>query len=541
VKHLKSAAIALAVVLLAALAAWADVLVTLRDGREIRTDSVTYDGARLKLADGTVCTRDEVKRIALIHEGQEQRGADSGAAEDVQDLLDESKEATRRFPDAKMILLVDYGREEKRSNGTWLLRYRTTAKILHPEMLSMATQGLFYEKERERPKIAQARSIDPDGTVHEYDPASVKISEPSREDVYFGRGEQMTYQIPGVKVGSIVDFTHELEVFNPYDPDMFFTSWFFASTDPFVHSRIEVVMPRNQELYYFTRNMPAEARKPKVLFGQDSTTYIWEMKNQDAVTEEPYMPPVGDVVPYLECSPFKDWSHIKKWASDRLLTRMKPTETLTKLVGELTQDMEDTDRKIAALYHYVQRNIEYISAKGSIASDMCGHPACETFASRRGDCIDCAILLSTLLRIAGVEAYPVWVNTNDSVEITRDIPNLGGNHAITEMVRDNRIFYLDPTASNYRYPAIREDDHGVYAINPILARISGSFRPDGGHRIRDRTRPQRGCIRQVSLRAHGLVGSRHQGLLHPGQQGRNGEDAKVHCQFILPGRNPAAV
>ncbi len=477
-KKLTTTAIA-AVLLLLTATALADVIVTLHDGKEIRTTSVTYDGKNVKLADGTGYPRDALKRIALIHNEPEPARTAAEAPEDVQEMLKTAEDALRRFPNAKSILLIDHGFEEKRANGTLLYRYRTAQKILHPDKLYLATRGLYYEEERSKARIIQARSIDPDGTVHDYDPASVKVSEPSRDAVSFGRGKRMTYQIPGVKLGSIVDYTHEWEVFNPYDPEMFFPTWNFAGTEPFVHSRLEVVMPREQKLHYVTRNIPQAASKPRTFPGRGTTTYVWEITNQAGVIEEPSMPPVSDVVPRLECSPFKDWSYIKNWASERLLPRMKPTEKLKKLVAEQTEGIDDIQEKIAALYHYVQRNIQYNSIKGSIASGMCGHPASETFDKKRGDCIDVAVLLSALLRIAGIqEAYPVWVSTNNSATTPTQIPTLGGNHAIVEIHLEKEVFYIDPTAANYRYPTFRYDDHGVWAINPILAKISPVPVPD---------------------------------------------------------------
>jgi hypothetical protein len=157
---------------------------------------------------------------------------------------------------------------------------------------------------------------------------------------------------------------------------------------------------------------------------------------------------------------------------------MEPTPELQNLVKEVTKDAQTEDEKIAALYYYVQQNIQYISIKGSIASGLCGHPASETFKNKYGDCIDCAILFAALLRIAGVEAYPVWVNTNDSPRIPTTIPTLGGNHAITQIVSGGKTFFLDPTASYYRYPAFRWDDHGVVALNPLAGTFYEIEPPD---------------------------------------------------------------
>jgi transglutaminase-like putative cysteine protease len=474
-----SAAVALAIVLaLTTFLELAADTVELYDGTKVETDSLTYDGREFTLKDDKKVPLNAVKSIAL-QAPEVSRELTGEVSEDVKQLLQMANEAQKQFPDSKAIILIDQGKEEMRQDQTHLYTYRVAVKILHSDRLSFADRSLGFEEERSRARVIQARSIDPDGTVHNYDPASVKITEPARGAVYFGRGKSITYTIPCVKVGSIVDYTHQWEVFNPYDWEMFFPSWSFAGEDPFVESTMEITIPRTKTLNYLAERMPPDAQKPTEIIGQDTHTYKWQLKNQPAVIKEPYMPPIADIVPHLECSPFSDFNYIKEWATQRIPPRMKPTAELESLVAEVTKNAQTEEEKIAALYHYVQQNIDYISIKGSIASGLCGHPAAETLRNKYGDCIDCAILFATLLRIAGVEeAYPVWVNTNTSPRIPTKIATLGGNHAITQIRTGDKTFFLDPTASYYRYPTFRWDDHGIVALNPLTGTLYEVEPPD---------------------------------------------------------------
>jgi transglutaminase-like putative cysteine protease len=451
--------------------------VELYDGTKIKTDSLTYNGRELTLKDDRKIPISDVKSIST-QAAESSTQAKPEVAEDVKQLLTMAEEAQKQFPGSKAIILVDQGKEEMRLDGTHLYTYRVAVKILHSDRLTFADRSLGFEEERSLARVISARSIDPDGAVHNYDPAAVKISEPARETVYFGRGKRLTYTIPDVKVGSIVDYTQQWEVFNPYDWEMFFPSWSFAGEDPFVDSTIEITIPRTKTLHYLAERMPPEAQKPTEIIGKDTITYKWQLKNQPALIKEPYMPPVADVLPHLECSPFPDFNYIKEWATKRILPRMQATPELQNLVKEVTKNAQTEEEKIAALYHYVQQNIQYISIKGSIASGICGHPASETFRNKYGDCIDCAIFFATLLRIAGVESYPVWVNTNNSPRIPTRIATLGGNHAITQVRTGDRTFFLDPTANYYRYPAFRSDDHGIIALNPLTGTLYEVDPPD---------------------------------------------------------------
>ncbi|HDS09996.1 MAG TPA: transglutaminase domain-containing protein [Firmicutes bacterium] len=127
---------------------------------------------------------------------------------------------------------------------------------------------------------------------------------------------------------------------------------------------------------------------------------------------------------------------------------------------------------MAKLYYFVQKEIRYVSIKGSLGTGLSGHPASETFEKRYGDCVDKAVLLSTMLKVIGVEAYPVSVNTNDSDRAPVEIPSIYSNHAITEVHLNGEVFYLDSTSTYYRYPYFRADDQGIPVINEIKGTIN---------------------------------------------------------------------
>ena len=116
-------------------------------------------------------------------------------------------------------------------------------------------------------------------------------------------------------------------------------------------------------------------------------------------------------------------------------------------------------------------NIKYISIKSSTSSGWAGHPAAETLKNKFGDCTDVSILYSTMLNYAGIEAYPVIVQTNDAGELITEIPVPDGNHCITEIRHGGRIFYIDPTSETYRFPFLRGDDNDIKAVNYIKGEI----------------------------------------------------------------------
>jgi len=177
------------------------------------------------------------------------------------------------------------------------------------------------------------------------------------------------------------------------------------------------------------------------------------------------MPPLMDLVPRIEISNQNSWEHIFDWYLNFQTARQQITPKIQSLVNEVTARCKNEDEKIAALYHWVQRKIRYISVKGGASSGVSGHPAEETLENGYGDCTDKSILFSTMLRAAGIESFPVYVRTNDSGKIVKDIPSYVGNHCIVQIFpKTGQYFFLDPVSENSRYPSFWDGSHGTWAL-----------------------------------------------------------------------------
>jgi transglutaminase-like putative cysteine protease len=449
--------------------------IELHGGKTISTDAVTFDGSNVILPDGSKIPLGEVKKISLVSQESAAANASVTDGADVNTLLSEAKRGEKLFPDAKSITLVDTGVLKHFADGKSLYRYHGAILIRDSEKLSLMGQSNWIEEGRNRVTIIMARSIAPDGAVQNLDKSTIKQSKPAGDSANFDEGMSLSYQIPGVRLGSIVEFIYEDDEYNPFDKVIFWPSWFFGSEEPVLDSQYTVMVPENAALFWSSMNIPEDKKKPEETVENGWRKYYWRFKDTPGIVKEPMMPDTGDVIPRIEGFMFgkDDWDYIKKYAKDKFDERMQIAPEIENAANTLTADAKTDEEKIAALYSFVQRDIQYISIKGSTASGMFGHTAQHTLKNGYGDCIDKAILFSTLLRAAGITAFPIWLSVNPSATSLTEFPNVGGNHAITEIHHKNRIYYLDATAEyyNYRYPYFREDDHGVAAINPLLGTV----------------------------------------------------------------------
>ncbi len=447
--------------------------VYLFSGGSFRTQKIQFNGSTYTL-DDTTLSRGDVKAIIV-----EQRRKPKAAKEEkkrvsteIKEILTKADTARKYFADASFIVLLDQGRDVLREDGTRLYRYHFQGIIMKPERLDEASVLLPFEEDMEKVSVILARTIKPDGTVIDLNPSEIKITKASSGSVYFGKEKHLAFTLPSVSVGDIIEYIFEYDVFNPWDKKVFSPDWYFGGDDPVYHSEVEYIVPANQELVYVIKHDPHRKVKHEITEEGNTRIYRFWADSIPKVVEEPYMPPVSTLVPSLHASNLKSWDYVFDWYARFQRERMKVTPEIKALADSLVRDAKTEDDSIAAIYHWVQRNIRYISIKGAAASGVSGHPAWETLKNGYGDCTDKSILFSTLLKAIGIEAYPVYLETNDSGELIPEIPGFQGNHCITEVIKKNgENIFLDATGTTSRYPSFWSADHGCWAINAIKRKI----------------------------------------------------------------------
>lgn len=439
---------------------------------------VVFDGKLFRLPDGRELPRSAVQMLDFRN--KDLQAADAGEADAgeglsaaVTDQLEAGRQLAQAYPGVAGVILVDDGEFVYRPDGSNTYRYHFAALILKEESKAWAQVVLNFTEGRSRSRLLFGRSVGPNGTVQVLSEDAMKVGSPSEDAAFFNATRKIVSgTIPGVEVGSVVEYAYEYEEYNPEDARLFSPGFMFQGSEPVAMSRMTVRVPRDVKLNYVTRQFPAgAATEPAVEEKDGVVTYRWQLDKMPPIVAEPGMPSVSDVAPRVDTSIFKDHADVYALLGALQEPRMRVTPAISAKVEELTQGAASEDEKIARLYHWVQENTRYVSIKGSLGAGFSGHTAQETFENRYGDCTDKSILFSTMLKAIGVDAYPIIVMTNDAGESVTEIPTLYGNHCITEVCAGGRDFYLDSTSENYRYPYFRSDDHGVNAFNAIRGDI----------------------------------------------------------------------
>lgn len=448
-------------------------VVKMNNGESINAEALDFKENTFFI-DGKETLPDEISHIVF----QKQQGnIDSHKLQTgnigKEELLNRAKKMSEKYPDQPLLVLLDDGTEQLRTDGTQYSRARLAVKICNESQLSLATLKIGSLQGKTESRLIYARSISPDGKEVFLDLENVTYTTPSRDKDFFGNNKEeyriAQYVIPEVAVGSIIDYEYERISYSEEDPNQYYVKWWFSSEKPVYQSTFKVMVPQNKPYYFAEMNIENGKLKRREVTENGYHAYYFEYGESAPIIEEEMGPDTYEIAAYIEGSSFKDQTYLSNWLGGFFKERIEANDEIKNTVNQLLAETKSEDEKIAVLYRFVQDNIRYVSIKTSLSSGLAGHKASETFSNRYGDCIDKAILFAAMLQYAGVEAYPVVIMTNGNPQpLYYKLGVLNGNHAINELhLKDGRVIYLDSTANCYRYPFFRSDDHGVVAWNPI--------------------------------------------------------------------------
>ena len=389
-----------------------------------------------------------------------------------------AKGLEEKYSDVEGIQLHDEATWVLNPDGTRYYHVKFIGIILKPSAKEWGTMGHYLDKSRFKIDVIKGRTITPEGKIYDMDPNSINISKPTAGAEFYSRGEIFSFTLPHVEVGNLVEYEYKVDYFNPFNRDIFQGNWYFSSLSPIYNSKLTIIIPSEKELKYVTRNLDKNVGTPTKTDKGATVEYIWESHDLPYIVREVMMPDLGDVLPRLAFTTTPSWDFLMDWSNSLILDKIAVTPEIEKKVNEIVLEAkaETDEEKLAALYHWVQKNIKYISIKGDISTGWTGHPAIETLNNGYGDCIDKSILFCTMLKVVGIEAYPISVLTRGNGKAIREIPFMEANHAITEVFLDGKTLILDATTPPFRYPYFPSSDKNISYVNEIKKHIG--FIPD---------------------------------------------------------------
>lgn len=397
-------------------------------------------------------------------------------AQDIK-ALEAKAAANEEFLAAPAIALLDSTGVEVNENGSGSFIIRKIIKIqdLKAE-LSNRVIKYDYDPLTAFAKFQNVTIYKADGQVIELDvKQAVDYAAPARA-IYWG-ARQIMIEVGRLEVGDIIDYTIDKKGFTyallasdgsfgttgggaaisslamaagNSDEDRFIPPMRgqyydivpFWVTEPTLKKVYSVTLPSTKPLQYkFYQGECAV----EVLNLESSNQYEFTKSNVMPFKMEKNMVDRFDVAPKLMLSTTANWFEKSKWFYNvnEQYGSFDAYAPAQKKVDELTKDCKTSMEKISVLTHWVADNMRYSGISMGEGEGYTLHNTEMNFTDRCGVCKDKAALLISMLRMAGLEAYPAMTMAGSRIE---SIPADHFNHCVAVVKDDSGVYIpLDPT------------------------------------------------------------------------------------------------
>ncbi|HEU4710301.1 MAG TPA: DUF3857 domain-containing protein [Pyrinomonadaceae bacterium] len=319
--------------------------------------------------------------------------------------------------DVPAVVLVDDSQTIIGTDGKQNESYNYAVRILRREGRDYAVGSASYIPDISKVKEFRAWLIRPDGAIKRYGKDETMDVAGDLNDVY---NEYRVKKISGsaeADTGAVFGYTYTRE-----DRSVFSQAeWFFQGSLPVINSRYNLTVPEGWRAEGITFNHPKI--EPKIT----GKSYLWELSNLAPIPDEPLSPSLSHLVPRLAVSyfpatatqpllikTFTSWGEVASWLTELSDPQVVVNDVMARKAYELTALAKTEFEKIRAIAKYVQ-NIQYISIQTGLGrgGGYRPHASNDVFAKSYGDCKDKANLMRAMLKVVGIEAYPVSIYSGD--------------------------------------------------------------------------------------------------------------------------------
>lgn len=397
----------------------------------------------------------------------------------LENLVSSSTLATiEKYPDSDEVLIDDFIQIEYQADGTSERWDDTAIKILTEKgKRANRTLSLSFNISYGTNYFTKVQVIKPDGTVSEIDiDAQSKVMvDPGQmsANIYNPNSKVLKLSVPGLEIGDTLRYVAHGIRTKTVVPDAWSDYQVFEHSHPIERTTYQVIAPKARPLVKIAlkSEVPGTVSFNKLASEQsEKIVYTWEVRDVPRMFDEPNMPARYTVVQRLLVSTMNNWEDLSKWYWELCLPRLDATTPeMESKAHELVVGCSNTLEKIEAVFNFVSQDIRYMGiTTEEEAPGYEPHDVKTTFDNRYGVCRDKAALLSAMLRLVDVKAFPVIIMAGPKKD--EEVPQPFFNHAVTAALGDEGEYVLmDSTDENTKdiFPAYLQN------MSYIVARPEG--------------------------------------------------------------------
>ena len=245
-----------------------------------------------------------------------------------------------------------------------------------------------------------------------------------------------------VRVGDVVDMAWSVDGLDPVFSGHYGEAWPMAWGVPAERRSLRVLWPSERGL-----RVQSHGVQPPQLQTLDEgwQEARWDLRHQLAVPDPYDVPPGFEAYPWAEATDFDSWASVVDWALEVYAAPSPAAPPVQALADGLWARTGAAEPFVVAAVRWVQDEVRYFGMEQGDASHVPHHPAV-VLERRYGDCKDKTLLLVSLLRARGIQAWPALVSRDQRGSIAGSLPTpLAFDHVIAVAEIDGREVWIDPT------------------------------------------------------------------------------------------------
>ena len=181
----------------------------------------------------------------------------------------------------------------------------------------------------------------------------------------------------------------------------------------------------------------------------------YSVSNVPALIEEEHMPPATELYPTVIYSSYVSWEQPAAFFAGEFFPHVEIGGEIASHVAELTRGLSSNEDKVRALFLDVAtevRNVHMPLGLGGYAPN----DAEQVLENKYADTRDKAVLLTSMLRAAGIDAFPALVAGSPDARFTESVPTLKQFTRIFVALPDGDSHrFLDPFMDDVSYGFVR--------------------------------------------------------------------------------------
>jgi len=309
--------------------------------------------------------------------------------------------------------------------------------------------------------------------------------------IYDGERTALIF-LKDVRPGDVIDYSFSLSGANPLLAERYNDEYDLSAAVPTRHLRHRLLWPAGRPLQW-------RGADPAIVMNGTSQELTWELHSLPPIDVEDAIPSWYEPWRSVQVTEFASWREVAQWAEAMFRIDERSTVAVKELADRLRAENATRDARITAAIRFVQDDIRYLGIEMGRNSHE-PHQPWETLEARWGDCKDKTLVLVSLLRELGLEAWPALLNTRLEHRLQEKLPSpFLFDHVIAQVVDGGKTYWVDGTVSDQGGSLATIETPsaghalvvraGTIALTPIAAKNDGSTLVEQTYTTSDYTKP----------------------------------------------------